>query len=39
MDNPGMSLFHGNEINLSGTKQNEEDEDDLEEQRRRNEEV
>lgn len=39
MDNPGMSLFHGNELNLSNAKQNDDDEEDLEEQRRRNEEV
>lgn len=39
MDNAGMSLFQGTEINLSDAKQNDEDEDDLEDQRRRNEEV
>lgn len=39
MDNAGISLFQGNEINLSNAKQMEEDEEDLEEQRRRNEEV
>lgn len=39
MDNAGMSLFQGTEINISNAKQNDEDEEDLEEQRRRNEEV
>lgn len=39
MDNAGISLFQGGEFNLSNTKENDEDEEDLEEQRRRNEEV
>lgn len=39
MDNAGTSLFQGTEINLSNAKQNDQEEEDLEEQRRRNEEV
>lgn len=39
MDNPGISLFNGNELNLSGVKQNDEDEEFLKEQKRLDEEV
>lgn len=39
MDNAGISLFQGPDINLSLAKQNDDDEEDLEEQKRRNEEV